>query len=372
MASRVLQGVLGRADSATIAQAASAVAAIDRLALDQMPRTIDLGARNRKTVDLAAGLSSVAPGKQMRLIPGPLASINEQLTGFRRAMEPGLGISKQLTGLRRAMEPNLVISKQLAEFSRVMEPGLGISKQLTGLRRAMEPNLVISKQLAEFSRVMEPGLGISKQLAEFNRPLIRPDLFPPIRLRPEWQQLWDDIDAAKSFDPTTAALSDHEMETPIGVFAAELAVAALAGRIRRLGEVWSVPALVDAACQLEEEDARWRSVDDERTFASIIHRTVCVLEEVARQITYQVRYGEGSYTREATLRIALNVLTKRRVITAPERERMTQAWDVRNKTPGAGHGVGGAPKEAAGFVLLRVRQGLRQLLDAAEAREWPP
>ncbi len=235
----------------------------------------------------------------------------------------------------------------------------------------IEPLGNISKEIKlAFSPFIEARKGLSA-FAEFNRPLI---LFPPtpkIRFSPEWQQLWDDIDAAESFDPTTAALSEHEMETPIGVFAAELAVAALAGRIRRLGEIWSVPALVDAARQLEEEDARWRTVDDERAFTSIIHRTVSVLEEVARQIAYyQVIYGQASYIREATLPAALKVLTKRGVIARPDRERMTQAWNLRSKTPGAGHGVGGAPKEAAGFVLLRVRQGLRELLDAAEAGEW--
>ena len=362
MASRVLQGVLGRVDSAAIEQAVSGVAAIDRRAFDQMARTIDLVARNRKTADLAAGPSGVALGKQMRLIPGPLASISKQLAEFSRAMEPGLGISKQLAEFSRAMEPGLGISKQLAEFSRAMEPGLGISKQM---RQAIGPLSGTDKLLSAF--------GV--QFAEFNRPLIRSSLFfaalPRLRFSPEWEQLWDDIDTAESFDPTVAALSEHEMETPIGVFAAELAVPALAGRVRRLGETWSAPALADAACQLEEEDARWRTADDERTFASIIHRTVSVLEEVARQIAYyQVTYGQDSYIREATLPDALKVLTKRGVITRPERERMTQAWSLRSKTPGAGHGVGGAPKEAAGFVLLRVRQGLRELLDAAEAGEW--
>ena len=169
MASRVLQGVLGQVDSAAIEQAASAVAAIDRRALDQMARTIDLVARNRKTADLAAGLSVVALEKQMRLTHGPLAGINEQLAEFSRAMEPGLGISKQLTGFSRAMEPGLGISKQLTGFSRAMEPGLGISKQLTEFSRAMELGLGISKQLTEFSRAMELGLGISKQLTEFSR-----------------------------------------------------------------------------------------------------------------------------------------------------------------------------------------------------------
>ena len=321
MASRVLQGVLGRVDSAAIEQAASAMAAIDRRALDQMARTIDLVARNRKTADLAEGLSVVALEKQMRLTPGPLAGINEQLTEFSRAMWPGVGISKQLT---------------------------------------------------EFSRAMWPGVGISKQLAELNRPLIRPDLFPAIpkiRFSPEWEQFWDDIDTAESFDPTVAALSEHEMETPIGVFAAELAVAALAGRIRRLGEIWSVPALVDAACQLEEEDARWRAVDDERRFANIIHRTVSVLEEVAWQAAYShLDHERNPQVQKATFRGALKALMRRGAITRSQRERMIQAWDLRNKTRGAGHRVGRAPREATGFVLFRVRQGLRDLLDGVDVQ----
>ena len=152
--------------------------------------------------------------------------------------------------------------------------------------------------------------------------------------------LWDDIDAAESFDPTIAALSEEEMQTPVGVFVAELAVPTLAERMIRLGEMWSEQSLADAARQLQEEDARWRAAGDDRTFPSIIHRTVSVLEEVTWQLAYrELDRARNPRTRSAGLRSALRVLKRRGVITGSERERILQAWDLRSKTPGAGHRV---------------------------------
>ena len=345
----------------------------------------------------ATGRALADADKRLRLTAGPLADISKQI-GMGLTAGPLADISKQM-GMGLTAGPLVDISKQigigltagpLADISKQIGMGLtagpfaDISKQI-GIGLTAGPLADISKQiglgltagpLADISKQIGIGLtagplaDISKQL---NRPLIRWPLvtaIPTIQFSPESQQLWDDIYAAESFDPTITALSEQEMDIPIGVFVAELAVSSLAERIMRLGEAWSEPVLAVAAWQLEEEDARWRTADDDRIFSSIIHRAVSVLEEVARQIAhYHASDGQRSYIREASLRDALKVLTKRRVITMSGRERMTQAWNLRSKTPGAAHGVGGAPREAARFVLLRVRQGLSELLDAAEAGE---
>ena len=297
--------------------------------------------------------------------------------GFSKQLGPasglGLGFSKQL-GLTSRIEaifskqlglataPSVVFSKQLGPASGL---GLGFSKQL-GLTSRIEanfskqlglataPSVVFSKQLGLASRLSSELFALRDSVGVAAVPL------SPIRFSPEEQQLFDDLGAAEGFDPAIAILSDQESDTPLHLFAADIAVPALTRKIRTLARTKSEQRLADAAWRLEQADARWREAGDDREFPVVIHDAVSALEEVARQIAARP---------DTKLSRALSALHANGTITGSQKRQMIQAWDLRNRVPGAGHGAGRAPRETAGFVLFRVRQGLRDLLDAVDADE---
>lgn len=174
-----------------------------------------------------------------------------------------------------------------------------------------------------------------------------------LQLSPEWEQLLDDLSAAD--DGETAIKGD--LDGSVMALAAQLAVPALIDRIKVLSAEWSEPSLDDAAWRLERKDILWRTTDDEREFPIVIHGAVSVLEEVARQI---------ARSPDKNLRQALRVLLDKGTITKSQQQRMLQVWKPRHT---AAHGTPRAPKEVAGFVLLRVRRGLLDLLNAVDAQE---
>ena len=175
-------------------------------------------------------------------------------------------------------------------------------------------------------------------------------------LSPAWEQLLEDLDAAGD----SAAAIEGDSPVPVMALATALAVPALAERLREIGTARLEPSLDDAAWRLEHADARWRTADDDREFPMVIHSAASALEEVARQVAG----APGANLRQALLLLRLNG-----TITASERRRMMQVWAIRSRTPGAAHGAGRAPREVAGFVLLRVRRGLLDLLDAVAVRD---
>lgn len=172
-------------------------------------------------------------------------------------------------------------------------------------------------------------------------------------MSPEWEELLDDLSAA---DDGSAAI-EGDFDGPILALAAHLAVPVLIERIKALSAEWLEPSLDDAAWRLGQKDALWRSTGDDREFSEIIHGAVSVLEEVARQIARDPKQN---------LRQALSTLRIRGTITESEQQRMMQVWELRNE---AAHGTPRAPREVAGFVLLRVRRGLLDLLNALDAQE---
>ena len=150
---------------------------------------------------------------------------------------------------------------------------------------------------------------------------------------------------------------EGDLDGSVMALAAQLAVPALIERIKVLSAEWSEPSLDNAAWRLERKDTLWRATDDDRVFSMIIHGAASVLEEVARQIARDPKRN---------LREALSTLRISGTITESEQQGMMQVWKLRNE---AAHGTPRAPKEVAGFVLLRVRRGLLDLLNAADARE---
>ncbi len=361
-----------------------------------MARPIDQLILKRQVLDrLAQGPAALAQNRlseQVALAFGPIADVNGQAAlGFEPAADlderlgfarrVGANFSKQV-GLTSPLAADLSsqlgltsrlgadFSKQLGLTSRL---GADFSKQL-GLTSRLGADF--SKQLGLTSRIsgdLGKQLGLTSRLsAGLNKELgltswVGSDFFAlqdslagavgRIRLSPDLQQVMDDLDAAEGFDPAIAILSDQESDTPIDIFAADIAVPTLIGRIERLAHMRSKQRLADAAWRLKQADARWRAAGDEREFPIVIHDAVSALEEVARQIAGRP---------ETTLSRALKALHDDRTITRSQKTRMVQAWNLRNKVPGAGHGAGRAPEETAGFVLFRVRQGLRDLLDSID------
>ena len=339
----------------------------------QVAMGLELGAGLDKQLGLMSRIEADFR-KQLAFAAAPSVGFSKQLgsasgLGFSKQLgsASGLGFSKQLgsaSGLGFSKQlgsaSGLGFSKQLGSAS-----GLGFSKQL-GLTSRIEANF--SKQLG---LATAPSVDFGKQLGLASR--LSSELFAlrdsvgvaavplsPIRLSPELQQLFDDLGAAEGFDPAIAILSDQESDTPLHLFAADIAVPALTRKIRTLARTKSEQRLADAAWRLEQADARWREAGDDREFPVVIHDAVSALEEVARQIAARP---------DTKLSRALSALHANGTITGSQKRQMIQAWDLRNRVPGAGHGAGRAPRETAGFVLFRVRQGLRDLLDAVDADE---
>ena len=321
----------------------------------QVAMGLELGAGLDKQLGLMSRIEADFR-KQLAFAAAPSVDFSKQL-GLTSRIEANF--SKQL-GLATA--PSVVFSKQLGPASGL---GLGFSKQL-GLTSRIEanfskqlglataPSVVFSKQLGLASRLSSELFALRDSVGVAAVPL------SPIRFSPEEQQLFDDLGAAKGFDPAIAILSDQESDTPLHLFAADIAVPALTRKIRTLARTKSEQRLADAAWRLEQADARWREAGDDREFPVVIHDAVSALEEVARQIAARP---------DTKLSRALSALHANGTITGSQKRQMIQAWDLRNRVPGAGHGAGRAPRETAGFVLFRVRQGLRDLLDAVDADE---
>lgn len=92
---------------------------------------------------------------------------------------------------------------------------------------------------------------------------------------------------------------------------------------------------------------------DDYRFADVIHWAVGALEEVVCQMPG---------VKAKTLGQALKELEAAGVISPEDGEWLEEAYKVRSKARGVGHGAGGAPEYVATYVLFRVRAGLGVLL----------
>ena len=282
----------------------------------------------------------------------PLVSrIAEAQRGRAQAIEPLVSrIAEAQRGRAQAIEPLVSrIAEAQREWAQAIEPLADVSKQmrLTG-RPLFDADRLLSafgEQFAELSKPMVlPAIDFSAiRGGVATPPGISVTVGEPVIL-PE-TQLWEDLAATSGAEVAT--------EDDLDEFAAPV----LARRVRRLGAMRQNRRLNDAAERLEREYSRWETTDDRYTFPSIMQGFVNVLEEVARQI---------ADLPEANLRQALARLVTRGTITASVRERIIEAWDLRNRR--TAHGVRTASKELAGFFIYTVCRGLRDLLDAVDAQ----
>lgn len=118
--------------------------------------------------------------------------------------------------------------------------------------------------------------------------------------------------------------------------------------------------LHDAAHFLLDAHANLVKNVDEREYPGVIHDAVGALEELA------CRLAGG---RNGRLDGAVKVLVAKGRIKASQGERMLQAYVMRNRVRGAGHGAGSRPYEVASYVMFRVCEGILVLLDAFEIEE---
>lgn len=161
-------------------------------------------------------------------------------------------------------------------------------------------------------------------------------------------------------EPTILRQPTREAETATADDLDKPAAHVLARRIRRLSVARSNRSLDHAAARLYREQARWEAATDPHMLTSIMHGFVNVLEEVARQIVGRPKANLGQ---------ALAILIRNGTITKAQRGRMNEAWHVRNRRSGVGHGAGPASKELAGHVIYLALEGLSDLLDAGEAQQ---
>lgn len=99
------------------------------------------------------------------------------------------------------------------------------------------------------------------------------------------------------------------------------------------------------------------SVDDELEYPQIIHRAVGALEELVCSVSKR-----GAKRLDA----AVDELISRRQLTDGQGDVLKQAYILRHRVRGAGHGAGACQREVALFVLERVRLGCELVLRSFE------
>lgn len=112
--------------------------------------------------------------------------------------------------------------------------------------------------------------------------------------------------------------------------------------------------LRDAAHYLLQAEELHEESEDERDSPRVIHDAVGALEELVCHLA-------GMPTK--TMDPAVGALIRRKKISRDEGEMLLSVYRIRSETRGAAHGAGRAPKMVAHFVLFRVQQGVRLLLD---------
>ena len=283
----------------------------------------------------AAGVN-VTSGYDPETVRLALARVAEVQERMALALAP---VAEARERMALALAPVAEAQERMAlALAPVVEARERMALALAPVAEAQERMALALAPVAEAQRVMALALAAVASV------------IVDLELSPELEELLDDLRRA---DDGHVAIEGDFDDTAVAL-AAHLAVPALIERIKTLNVERSEPALDDAAWRLEREDTLWRTSDDDRVFAMIIHGAVSVLEEVARRIAGQP---------DANLRIALSTLRIRGTITQSQQRRMMQAWELRNR---AAHGTSRAPKEVAGFVLLRVRRGLLDLLNALD------
>ena len=292
------------------------------------------------TVPLASRIAERQ--RAAELATAPLASrIAETEREWARALAP---VADRMAEVERDWARTLApVADRMAEVERDWARTLApVADRMAEMQRevayAMQPAVLDGRRIAQ--EVLGVLSALDAAIAD-------------LQLSPEWEELLDDLSAADGGD----AAIEGDFDGSIMALATHLAVPALIERIKVLSAERSEPSLDDAAWRLEREDTLWRATDDDRLFPMIIHGAVSVLEEVARRIADRP---------DANLRIALSSLRIRGTITESEQQRMMQVWEIRHAVA---HGTPRAPREVAGFVLLRVRRGLLDLLNAVDAQE---
>ena len=109
----------------------------------------------------------------------------------------------------------------------------------------------------------------------------------------------------------------------------------------------------DAGAFIRKAVHAFENPEDEYSHADAIHWIIGAIEEIAR---------ERSGMKYRKFKPSLDRLERSGEISKDQKKWLLDAYDIRNESPGVGHGAGGACESDAMIVLFVVRYGLDDLL----------